>query len=111
LPTRAQENGVSRQTQNRLDRLARDFPELHDRIKAGELSVNAAWIAAGLGTPTFSVPEGKPELAARRIAKRYRGESLMELGQLLIDAARLEFAEVGDPLAPPPRSAEPEDLR
>ncbi|MFM9062865.1 MAG: hypothetical protein ACKOOI_07505, partial [Pirellula sp.] len=31
-----------------LRRLARDFPEMLDRIEAGELSVNAAAIQAGI---------------------------------------------------------------
>jgi hypothetical protein len=44
---RAREAGVSYQTQQRLDRLARDFPPLHEEVKAGKLSVHRASIQAG----------------------------------------------------------------
>jgi hypothetical protein len=32
---RARQTGVSRDTQQKLDRLARDFPALHEEVKAG----------------------------------------------------------------------------
>jgi hypothetical protein len=44
---RAEQNGVSRFTQKRLDRLARDFTALHEEVKAGHLSVHRASIQAG----------------------------------------------------------------
>lgn len=44
---RAKQNGVSRDTQYRLDRLARDFPRLHKQVCSGKLSVNRAAIQAG----------------------------------------------------------------
>ena len=44
---RAKENGVSRDTQQRLDRLAREKPEIHQLVAHGELSVAAAERAAG----------------------------------------------------------------
>jgi hypothetical protein len=44
---RAEKNGVSRDTQQKLDRLAQDFPALLDKVKRGKLSVNAAAIQAG----------------------------------------------------------------
>jgi len=45
---RAESNGVSRYTQVKLDRLAKDRPDLLDRVKAKELSVQAAAIEAGI---------------------------------------------------------------
>lgn len=45
---RASEYGVSRRTQIKLDRLARDFPTLHTQVIKGELSTHAAAKAAGI---------------------------------------------------------------
>jgi hypothetical protein len=39
---RAQANGVGKRTQEKLDRLARERPDLHERVKAGELSAPRA---------------------------------------------------------------------
>jgi len=46
--TRAEQAGVSHYTQRKLDRLARDYPELHGKVKAGELTVHAASKEAGI---------------------------------------------------------------
>ena len=53
---RASSLGIGLTTQKKLDRLARDFPDLHERVKAGELSVNAAAVQAGIVKPTLTVP-------------------------------------------------------
>ena len=63
-PDRAAKSGIGERTRRELDRLARDFPERHGRVKAGSLSVNGAWIAAGLGRRMVRVPDD-PEGAAR----------------------------------------------
>jgi hypothetical protein len=47
LNHRANQNGVSRRTQIKLDRLSRDFPDLHRAVCSGELSVHAAAKQAG----------------------------------------------------------------
>jgi hypothetical protein len=44
---RAEANGVSRFTQKRLDRLARDYPALHEQVKQGVLTLHRAGIQAG----------------------------------------------------------------
>lgn len=44
---RAKANGVSKRTQEKLDRLAREFPELHEQVKAGIKSCHAACKEAG----------------------------------------------------------------
>jgi hypothetical protein len=44
---RAARNGVSRRTQIKLDRLARERPDLLQRVKAGELRCHRACIQAG----------------------------------------------------------------
>ena len=46
--SRAESNGVSDRTQRKLDRLAKDRPDLLQRVKAKELSVQAAAIEAGI---------------------------------------------------------------
>ncbi len=49
--SRAESNGVSDRTQRKLDRLAKDRPDLLQRVKAKELSVQAAAIEAGIIKP------------------------------------------------------------
>jgi hypothetical protein len=44
---RAKSSGVSRRSQQKLDRLARDFPDLHEQVKQGKLSPHRAGILAG----------------------------------------------------------------
>lgn len=44
---RAEKNRISHYTQRKLDRLARDFPEIHQRVVAGELSADRAAKLAG----------------------------------------------------------------
>ena len=46
---RAKSNGVSHYTQRKLDRLAKDRPDLLERVKSKELSVQAAAIEADIG--------------------------------------------------------------
>lgn len=45
---KAKANGVSKRTQEKLDRLAREFPKLHAQVKSGELSCHAASVQAGI---------------------------------------------------------------
>ena len=49
--TRAGVAGIGRFTQHKLDRLARDFPTLHKRVRAGVLSVHAAATVITSGAP------------------------------------------------------------
>jgi hypothetical protein len=44
---RARQNGISRAQQQKLDRLARDFHDLHEKVKAGKLTIHRASIQAG----------------------------------------------------------------
>lgn len=46
--TRAASNGVHPDTQRKLDRLARDRPDLLDKVISGEMKVNRAAIEAGI---------------------------------------------------------------
>src|SRR5579862_33681 len=51
----AAQQGISRDTLWKAERLARDFPELHGQVVAGELSVNAAAVAAGIVRPRAAI--------------------------------------------------------
>jgi hypothetical protein len=44
---RAKRNGVGIDTQKKLDKLARDFPDLHEEVKADRLTVHRASLQAG----------------------------------------------------------------
>jgi hypothetical protein len=60
-----------------LARLRRDRPDLAARVIAGELSANAAAIAAGFRRKTWTAPVEIEELAAA-IARRYPGWKLIK---------------------------------
>ncbi len=68
---RADSNGISDRTQRKLDRLAKDRPDLLDRVKAKELSVQAAAIEAGI----VKAPDVM-ELAKRAIGKMTTAQRL-----------------------------------
>jgi hypothetical protein len=44
---RAARNGVGVRTQRQLDRLARDFPDLHGKVCSGDMSCHQAAVKAG----------------------------------------------------------------
>lgn len=69
--SRADSNGISDRTQRKLDRLAKDRPDLLDRVKAKELSVQAAAIEAGI----VKAPDVM-ELAKRAIGKMTTAQRL-----------------------------------
>ena len=60
---RAESNGISDRTQRKLDRLAKDRPDLLQRVKDKELSVQKAAIEAGIvNVPTRLEKALKPIL-------------------------------------------------
>jgi hypothetical protein len=71
---RALQSGVCRTTQQTLDRLAREFPELHQRVIDGELRVWTAARQAGIHRIT-----PKPKTAAKNILKDFSPEEIQEL--------------------------------
>lgn len=79
-PERAAAAGVSERTQRKLDRLARERPELLERVQAGLLSVHRAAVEAG-----FVKPPSLVEQAMRLVAKM-TPEELATLRRLLRDA-------------------------
>ena len=61
-----------------LDRIAREDPDLYEKVVADEMSAHAAAIEAGFRTKTVSVPVhkgGEPQIerAARSLAKHFNG--------------------------------------
>lgn len=65
------------------DRLHRDAPERYAAVKAGELSLNAAAVAAGIRPKRVSVRVDDPDSAARTLRKYMDPEGLWELVKLL----------------------------
>jgi hypothetical protein len=75
LPDRSAANGIGKRTQEKIDRLARDFPDHHERVCRGELSVNAAALEAGIVRPTTTVPLEPERAAAFRVNGKANGIS------------------------------------
>jgi hypothetical protein len=73
-----------------IQRLKRDAPELAEKVIRGEMTPRAASIQAGIRVAEFSIPVN-PQAAARRILKRFRGESLVELIRILANHAGFEL--------------------
>jgi hypothetical protein len=59
-----------------LRRLARDNPELLDRVASGELSANGAAVLAGFRRPMKSVPIDSPCSAVRALLRVFSAEDL-----------------------------------
>jgi hypothetical protein len=89
-PVRASQNGVTNRTQRKLDRLARDFPSLHEEVKSGQSSVHGAYIQAGLAKRTVPLPV-EPQDAARTILRHFQDEPLLELIRVLANHAGYEL--------------------
>jgi hypothetical protein len=74
---RAEENGVSMDTQAKLDALARQAPELLAKVQAGEMSCHRACVEAGIvREPT---PVERIEREFRRLGRRVRQQVLQRL--------------------------------
>jgi hypothetical protein len=84
---RAKRNGVSVSTQSILDRLAKGWPDLHEKVQQGELSAAHASVLAGFGCPRISIPLN-PEGATSVIVRRFRAEQIDELIRLLQEARK-----------------------
>lgn len=66
-------------------RLARDHPEMFERVKAKELSTNAAAVMAGIRPRRISVRLDRPDSIARSLRKHLTPEQVAELRALLDD--------------------------
>lgn len=67
-----------------LRRLSKDFPAIHDRVLAGELSPHRAAIEAGFRQRTFQVPTDA-EAAAAYLAKRVDEEWMLTCCNLFLE--------------------------
>jgi hypothetical protein len=73
-PARAKAAGVSVRTQRKLDRLARERPDLLAEVRAGRLSAHRAAIEAGVvRKPTEDGPDRAPWQAVREAVARIAG--------------------------------------
>jgi hypothetical protein len=88
-------SGTSKQAG--LRQLRKHTPELHAKVLAGELSINAALIQAGLRTKQITVFVN-PQRAARTLKKAFSEEELAELGTLLIASLPENSQQVADKL-------------
>lgn len=64
-------------------RLARDAPELHARVLAGDLSAHAAMVEAGFRPPSFTVRATTPDSIAQTLRRRLPVDILAEVAELL----------------------------
>jgi hypothetical protein len=78
LHHRAKKHGISIATQNRLDHLARQRPDLLAKVQDGEMSVYAAAVEAGILTPRVTVLLD-PGKAARTLARKMTPDQLRAL--------------------------------
>jgi hypothetical protein len=76
--SRASESGISDRTQRKLDQLALDRPDLHEQVKSGARSVDAAYREAK-GKPRRVSIDVEPAAAARVLRRHFRGDALREL--------------------------------
>lgn len=67
-----------------LRRLTKSRPDLHHRVLAHEISVNAAMVEAGFRPKTITIPVD-PGRAARAIKRQFTQEQVEELVELLQD--------------------------
>lgn len=75
---RAADQGISPAQQKKLDKLARQAPGLLEEIRAGRMSVNAAFIEAGFAEPKTTIPTGLFALA-RWIKSHYDKDQIEDL--------------------------------
>lgn len=61
-----------------LDRLKHQRPDLYERVKAKQLSANAAAIEAGFRKRTASIPVDTPEAAVQALLRRFTRSQLVE---------------------------------
>lgn len=64
-------------TAYKVRRLAKNRPDIHEKVLAGELSVDAGAIEAGFKSPKFQMPKD-PTAAGRYLAQRVDAEWMME---------------------------------
>lgn len=78
------EPGYGNSRAHGLARLARDRPDLLERVEAGEMSTNAACLEAGWRRKKVQVPVEDMEALAKVLRRHLSEEQVRELGSLLI---------------------------
>jgi hypothetical protein len=73
-----------------LRRLENNRPDLLDRVKAGEISPNAAAVKAGFRDEAITIPKD-PLKASRRLLKHFEGDALITLVTELANHAGLKL--------------------
>jgi hypothetical protein len=68
------------------ERLQRDHPEVFERVKSGELSINAAAITAGIRPRKVSIRLDDPSSAAATILRNMNSDLVAQLAELLTAA-------------------------
>ncbi len=81
---RAAISGVGVVTQKKLDRLARDRPDLLARVRSGELSANAASIEAGFVKRQVSVCPDNPDAVSAFLAKHFDAAEIKQIADLAV---------------------------
>lgn len=69
---------VGTSSQQAIRKLRKARPDLLEKVKAKELSPHAAMIQAGFRVRSITIPDS-PKDAARRLARSFKGERLLEL--------------------------------
>lgn len=87
------DNSERNSTPGTLRRLARTRPELLARVEAGELSVNAAALEAGIRKRHKSIPVDSAESAIRALRRVFTDEELVEA----LECLRARTEEEGAP--------------
>jgi len=82
---RAGQSGIGRQTQIKLDRLARMKPDtLYQAVRAGRMSVNRAAIEAGFIHPTASVRTDDVDAVAAFLVRHFDRDDIRRIADLAI---------------------------
>lgn len=70
------------------DRLARDAPEQYEQVRAGQRSINAAAVEAGIRPRRVSIRVDDASSAARTLRTHMTSETLVELAEMLKEDKR-----------------------
>lgn len=73
------------QTGQAVARLARDHPAEYERVRSGELSINAAAVKAGIRPRRVSVRLDRPDSIAKTLRRHLNPAQVSELRRLLDD--------------------------
>jgi hypothetical protein len=97
IPSERRNTSYGETTNYLTARIARDRPDILERMKAGEFpSVRKAALEAGFVRPTITLPLD-PDAAVRLIVKHFKGEALEALVRGLVNWSGIDVANEQDP--------------